>query len=67
MLSINIGCVIYVYASHEGASPTVPSILDRVSAQTIDLSELLNTLQGYGFAAFCCPVMGLSLDFGLWA
>jgi hypothetical protein len=50
----------------EGTSPTVRSLLDRVYAQTIELSELLNTIEWLGFPAICCSVMGLLLDFGLW-
>ncbi|CAF3431101.1 unnamed protein product [Rotaria sp. Silwood2] len=53
--------------TNEGTYSTVKSLLDRACAQTIGLSELLKALEWFGFTAFCCRVMGLLLDFGLWA
>jgi len=50
-------------SADEGTSPTVQSFSDRVYAQTVDLSELLNTLQRFGFPAFCCRALGLLLNF----
>ena len=35
----------FKYDTYEGTYPTVKSLLDRVCVQTIDLSELLNTLE----------------------
>jgi hypothetical protein len=51
--------------SDEGTSPSVRSFLDRVYVQTIELSELLNTIEWLSFLVICCRVMGLLLDFGL--
>jgi len=72
MLHFHIGPLVSLSAvllvdTHEGTSPTVQSLLDRVYAETIDLSELLNTLQGFVFPALYCRALGLLLDLGLWA
>ncbi len=40
----------WLEVTDEGRSPIVPSLLNRVYVQTIDFSELLNTLQRFDFS-----------------